>query len=651
MSRFRALVLAAAALGAVACFRGEVPAAHPGSREQALKKAVLLRRSDSASAAEWARRAGPGTELEGYRLRLWVAALESSRAGPEAWRSLLAERLPAEVELKALLGLGVSLLRAGNEADAVAVLEQASGAGSERADELLVEVPDPRVRRAAARRLAVRAPGTLHRKDRALERRIVRRLTPAERLLRGAAWRRSGSPRRSARELGSFRWRGGLEMGRLLEVARAWIAAGDPRRALAVLPRTTRRTAPEILLVRARAERRRAWDLFPRKASARGFRRALGAARSAARRAEGELRGRALEIVLEMATETGRLDEAWEAWRELAAAGWRGRRRGWLGRRLGVALALRGRGRYRVVQLEAELPAHRPCLAYWLARTSPGGDAALRELAGASPGGLYAAWARQDLGLEAPPPLRLAPPMGVGEAPAPVQLLLESGDVPGARRQWRVYRKLRGVAPREALAASALEASGPNPGEAIRWLRRAFPRLGSQDLGGCPSDAVQLYLPLRWKTELERAAAEAGIDPWLLAGVVRQESAFVPHARSARGAVGLAQMIPATARRHARALGLGRRPDLEDPQTNLRLAARELAHLLDRFGAVEPALAAYNAGEARVARWWQHWPEPHRFTEQIPVPESYGYVRRVVYLSQAYRAVWGTALQSSTLRR
>ncbi|NOZ95316.1 MAG: lytic transglycosylase domain-containing protein, partial [Acidobacteria bacterium] len=147
------------------------------------------------------------------------------------------------------------------------------------------------------------------------------------------------------------------------------------------------------------------------------------------------------------------------------------------------------------------------------------------------------------------------------------------------------------------------------------------------------------------------AAAEAGVDPWLLAAVVRQESAFAPHARSARGAVGLAQMIPATARRHARALGMGPRPDLEDPAVNLRLAARELAHLLDRFGAIEPALAAYNAGEARVARWWRRWPEPRRFTEEIPVPETYGYVRRVVYLDQAYRAVWGTTLKSSTQGR
>ena len=106
---------------------------------------------------------------------------------------------------------------------------------------------------------------------------------------------------------------------------------------------------------------------------------------------------------------------------------------------------------------------------------------------------------------------------------------------------------------------------------------------------------------------------------------------------SPRNAVGVLQLLASTATPHASALGLPTPPDLRDPELNIRLGARELASLLRRFGAVEPALAAYNGGETRVRRWWRRWPDHQLFTEEIAIPETYNYVRRVVYLSEAYR--------------
>jgi soluble lytic murein transglycosylase-like protein len=107
------------------------------------------------------------------------------------------------------------------------------------------------------------------------------------------------------------------------------------------------------------------------------------------------------------------------------------------------------------------------------------------------------------------------------------------------------------------------------------------------------------------------------------------------------------QLLPSTARGHARALGLGTRPDLTDPAVNIAIGARELAWLVRRFGELEPALAAYNAGETRVRRWWRRWPDREIFTESIPIPETYTYVRRVIFLADAYRRVhadaWRTA--------
>jgi soluble lytic murein transglycosylase len=79
----------------------------------------------------------------------------------------------------------------------------------------------------------------------------------------------------------------------------------------------------------------------------------------------------------------------------------------------------------------------------------------------------------------------------------------------------------------------------------------------------------------------------------------------------------------------------------------MRLGARELASLVQRFGALEPALAAYNGGAARAARWWRLEPDPRRFAEAVPVPETYNYIRRVVYLAEAYRLVYADEWRST----
>jgi soluble lytic murein transglycosylase len=201
-------------------------------------------------------------------------------------------------------------------------------------------------------------------------------------------------------------------------------------------------------------------------------------------------------------------------------------------------------------------------------------------------------------------------------------------------------RRIRGATPGEAVAAADLAAGHGWSTDSIRWLLSAFPELGTIDMSETSANAVRTYLPLPWTEAVVAAARENGLDPWLIAGVARQESGFVAHARSPRGAVGVLQLLPSTARLHARALGLGSQPDLKNPEINLRLGARELSSLMRRFGAVEPALAAYNGGLTRARGWWKRWPDRHRFTEEIPVPETYNYVRRVVFLGEAYRQAY-----------
>jgi soluble lytic murein transglycosylase-like protein len=118
----------------------------------------------------------------------------------------------------------------------------------------------------------------------------------------------------------------------------------------------------------------------------------------------------------------------------------------------------------------------------------------------------------------------------------------------------------------------------------------------------------------RWQPSIHRAAAAAGVDPRLLTAVVWTESDFVPDAVSHAGAIGLAQLMPAT----ADTLGV----DPNDPEQNLMGGARYLSDMIDRYdGRLDLALAAYNAGPTRVSRLWDGGSD---------VPISGQYVQKVL---------------------
>jgi len=116
-------------------------------------------------------------------------------------------------------------------------------------------------------------------------------------------------------------------------------------------------------------------------------------------------------------------------------------------------------------------------------------------------------------------------------------------------------------------------------------------------------------------------ARRAGIDPGLALAVIRVESSGRPTAVSHAGAVGLMQLLPETAAAEAERLGLPwTGPEsLHDPYLNVRVGIHYLARLIDRFGDLETALAAYNAGPTRIARFLRRRAE---------LPE--GYARRVL---------------------
>lgn len=197
-----------------------------------------------------------------------------------------------------------------------------------------------------------------------------------------------------------------------------------------------------------------------------------------------------------------------------------------------------------------------------------------------------------------------------------------------ARRTWsRVARRL--VA--DQLDQAALLAAGQGWHDlAIRALNEAGRR-----------QAYRWRFPMAEKGRVLTAARQYNVDPALVYGLMRAESAMQPDARSSAGALGLLQLMPDTAGEVARRRGLhfpGAHA-LTDPRVNVPLGIAHLAELEDRFDGNWLRIAAgYNAGVNAVERWLDERPdsEPDVWIETLPYHETRDYVPRVLAFATIY---------------
>jgi hypothetical protein len=153
-------------------------------------------------------------------------------------------------------------------------------------------------------------------------------------------------------------------------------------------------------------------------------------------------------------------------------------------------------------------------------------------------------------------------------------------------------------------------------------------------------DRIQYPLAPEFLADCDRR--RSGIDPLVLHAVIRQESRFQSDVLSSAGAVGLMQLMPRTAAEVARREKMPKpgKKELLRPAVNIRLGAAYLSHLVDGYGGdYYRAVAAYNAGEAAVGRWWKRSNgDPAAFLEGINYKETRFYLRRVfLNLLQYYR--------------
>lgn len=158
----------------------------------------------------------------------------------------------------------------------------------------------------------------------------------------------------------------------------------------------------------------------------------------------------------------------------------------------------------------------------------------------------------------------------------------------------------------------------------------------------------RIVYPRPFQDLVRQAAMANGIEPALIYAIMREESTFDPAARSPVGALGLMQLMPATAAKAARDYKLPYSDEaaLLQPQVNIPIAVAYLRELLDRYGGNPTyAMAAYNAGPGAVDRWRAKADLPlDAFVEEIPYTETRRYVVKVTRSYVRYLALYGNGL-------
>ncbi len=190
--------------------------------------------------------------------------------------------------------------------------------------------------------------------------------------------------------------------------------------------------------------------------------------------------------------------------------------------------------------------------------------------------------------------------------------------------------------------AKAAEKAG-HYGAGILTTRQAVTQFEARRFDQIPDEALRTAYPLPYRDLIERESQHFHLDPMLVAGLIRQESAFASDAVSYANAVGLMQLWPPTATKLARSLKFRyARGRLFDPEYNVKLGTLYLSDLLGSFGSPEAALAAYNAGENRVQEWsaGQNYQEAAEFVESIPITQTREYVQIVARNAELYREIY-----------
>ena len=181
---------------------------------------------------------------------------------------------------------------------------------------------------------------------------------------------------------------------------------------------------------------------------------------------------------------------------------------------------------------------------------------------------------------------------------------------------------------------------------AIEVMKHSVPSYFAVDIPTLPRAYWNALFPRPYWSDLKRFSLSNGLDPYLVASLIRQESEFNPLAVSRANAVGLMQLLPKTGKvvAHQESLKHYNATELFTPAVNLQLGTRYFRGMVDKFGgSFEHALAAYNAGSDRVEEWMGQGPyrDSPEFVESIPFTETREYVQAILRNAAVYKQLYG----------
>ena len=181
---------------------------------------------------------------------------------------------------------------------------------------------------------------------------------------------------------------------------------------------------------------------------------------------------------------------------------------------------------------------------------------------------------------------------------------------------------------------------------AIEVMKHSVPSYFAVEIPTLPRVYWEALFPRPYWADLKRFSYANGLDPYLVASLIRQESEFNPLAVSRANAVGLMQLLPGTGKTvaHQEELKHYNATQLFSPSVNLQLGTRYFRGMVDKFGgSFEHALAAYNAGSDRVQEWMGQGPyrDSPEFVESIPFTETREYVQAILRNAAVYKQLYG----------
>jgi soluble lytic murein transglycosylase len=198
--------------------------------------------------------------------------------------------------------------------------------------------------------------------------------------------------------------------------------------------------------------------------------------------------------------------------------------------------------------------------------------------------------------------------------------------------------------PRVNLAIAKVYRARNDNVQALNVLKRSYPDYSQMKPEEMRPDEWDVFYPLAYWDIIAQESRARSLDPYQVAGLIRQESVFNPRAVSSAKAYGLMQVVVPTGIMTARKVGVDRAITMEslfEPRLNIQLGTAFLRDQIDKYGRIEYVAAAYNAGPGRVVQWRATLPlELDEWAEAVPFRETRLYIQGVVRNTLQYRRLY-----------